>query len=215
MINYVSLTPELNLPRDLHLLLVDEITLKKSIPSAFYLDATKTQENDSWLFKLYQKYSFKKGNFQTYRLTEDSEDLVYRHYKQFLDYVGLPYKIRLKSMRGIRWLFPHSDFYDSYRGIDTPNGDSTSIYIGIITNSEITNWYSFNGQFKMNNIFHLLQLKKEKSICLKDRESCLFDNSSIHSVTNCNPKKERWGLAISWQGASFETIKQKYLEYIK
>lgn len=213
--SYATLTPEFNLPENLHKQLLTEITTKQSIPSAFYLDANKTQDTDSWLFRLYQRYGFKKGNFQTYRLTEQNEKLVYDHYQGFVDYVGLPYKIRYKSMTGIRWLFPHSDFYDSYRGIDNPMGDSVSIYIGIITNKEITNWYSFNGQFKMNNIFHLLQLKKEKSICLEDQESCLFDNAAVHSVTRCNPTKERWGLAISWQGVPYAVIAQKYSEYIK
>jgi hypothetical protein len=119
------------------------------------------------------------------------EHFIYqKHYQTFIDHVGAPYKIRLKAMSNVRWLLPHSDRYNN------ENGDACSIHIALDVNNEITNWYQFEGQFKMFNPLHVARLKKQKSIQLKNGQACLFDNQSIHSVTNCHPNKTRWCLSI-------------------
>jgi hypothetical protein len=211
--DYVIPTPVFNLPSNLYQRLLTEIDSKQYIP-AFNFNADTIHGSNSWLFKLWQKYSFKKGTFQTYRLSQETENLVLEHYRKFIDYVGLPHIIRYKSIAGVRWLFPHSDLHD-YSDIGKSLGASVSIYIGLHTNKEITNWYSFSGnRYSVKNVFNLLKLTKKKSFCLGNQESCLFDNASVHSVTNCSPDKERWCMAISWPGVPFEVIAQKYTEYM-
>jgi len=209
--DYAIRTPNFDLPDKLYQRLLTEITSKQPT-LLFSFNATTAHGSDSWLFKLWKKFSFKKGSFQIYRLSAETENLVYTQYQEFLDYVGLPYIIRYKSMIGVRWLFPHSDLSD-YKERGNGAGASASIYIGILTNKEKTNWYAFDGKFSANNVFDVLKLQKKKSICVGNQESFLFDNASVHSVTNCNPDKERWCIAISWPDVPFEVIAQKYTEY--
>jgi hypothetical protein len=204
--DYAVIAPALDPGKDLYNALIGQIHTHSCQPSKFYMDGTNNNGQEPWFNRLYQQLSFSSGKFQIYTLSPTAEDLVYKHYQTFIDHVGAPYKIRLKAMSNVRWLLPHSDRYNN------ENGDACSIHIALDVNNEITNWYQFEGQFKMFNPLHVARLKKQKSIQLKNGQACLFDNQSIHSVTNCHPNKTRWCVSISWQHINYQDLVNTFLK---
>jgi hypothetical protein len=222
---YVTTTPEFHLPNELHEILLNDINGNTCIKAPLNYSKKTTLPTDSWLYKFYMSISFGNGTLQNYRLSELVEQQVVNYFQDFLNFVNQPYKIRYKSMQNVRWCLPHTDRFargtdsaGSFRSTDgagTIMGDSCSIYIGIITNNEITNWYSGPTNFQFgDNVFNLFKLKKQESICLEDKKSCLFNNAAIHSVSNCDSSKQRWGLAISWKDISYDELAGLYQRYI-
>lgn len=204
---------DFDLPDNLFQMLLTEIAEQK-FKGSFSKYTANGFKDDHWIIKLLGKITFK-GYLKTYQLSDQSELEIYKHYKKFIDFVGRPYKIRFKTVGNTRWIPPHSDVENSHRGTSNPNGDSCSIFVGIITNQEITNWYSYPKPFKLDYTFNPFLLKKQKSICLQNQAAVLFDNKTVHSVTNCDVKKERWALAISWQGLEYSELVKLYQEFTK
>jgi len=211
---YVTTTPEFHLPNELHEILLNDINNNTCIKATFNISKKNILSTDSWLVKLYVSISSGNGEAQNYRLSELAEQQVVNHFQDFLNFVNRPYKIRYKTLKNVRWFLPHSDRSAYGTNSDGHYGDSCSIYIGIITNDEITNWYSGPTNFQTNSVFNLFKLKKQESICLEDKKSCLFNNAAIHSVSNCDSSKQRWGLAISWHDISYDELVGLYQRYI-
>lgn len=209
---YCLLTPNFNLPSDLYRRLVIDIQEKNFRGNFSYFDPEKFKSK-SKIVELLKELIFGRVVFKTHQLDTETEAEVINQYRSFIDFVGLPYKIRLKTLSQAKMMPPHSDVANSNKGTTFPKGDYCSIFIGLLTNQEKTNWYSYNGIFNINRI-NFFKLKKQKSLILKNQQACLFDNNAIHSVTNCNPKNTRWALAISWQDITYEELLQKYNDYI-
>lgn len=209
---FVLKTPTFDLPDNIHNCLLEDIRHKKFDGNYSYF-TTKSVKHQPLLVKLLTKFLFGDVTFQTFQLTKESEELVFNYYKDFINFVNRPYKIRFKNLSNAKAMPPHSDVENSHRGTEYPKGDYCSIFVGIKTNQEITNWYTYSGDFIMDKV-NPFKLKKKTSIRLSDRESCLFNNNAIHSVTNCKPENERWALAISWQDITYEELVQKYHDYL-
>lgn len=208
---FSKVTPIFDLPDTVHQQLVSDIQ-NCAFRGNFSYFNPNSLKNQSKLIRLLLRFMFGDVTFQTYQLSKSSEEMVYNHYKEFINFVGHPYKIRFKTLSNAKAMPPHSDVENSHRGTEHPAGDYCSVFIGISTNNETTNWYDYNGTFRLDNV-NPFKLKKRKSICLQNKQACLFDNDAIHSVTGCNPKKTRWALAISWQNITYEELLQKYYDY--
>ena len=209
---FVLRTPTFDLPNYIHDQLLEDIESGKFSGNHSYF-TTKSVKHQPLLIKLLTKFLFGDVTFQTFQLTEESEELVLNHYKDFIKFVDQPYKIRFKNLSNAKAMPPHSDVENSHRGTEYPAGDYCSIFVGIRTNKEVTNWYTYSGNFIMDKV-NPFKLKKKTSIVLGNQESCLFNNDAIHSVTNCNPKNARWALAISWQNMTYDELVQKYHDYL-
>ena len=190
----VVLEPNLNLPQDILQELQEHIATSRVVPSFFNLSANTGK---TFWEKLLFKFYFGTGQFQVYRIDQALEDRITAHYQDFLKLIPAPAKIRLKSTQGVRSLLPHSDAAEG--------GDTASLTIAVVTNGEITNWHNAGPEFKTTP-FSLLRLKKTKSVCLEPGQACLFNNSAVHSVTNCQPGAKRYVLTIGWQTVDFDQV---------
>ena len=208
---FTLLTPVFDLPVDLHQQLIHDMAQKDFRGNFSYFN-TNSLKNQPLLIKWLTKFMFGDVVFQTYQLSESSEQLVLAQYKDFIEFVGKPYKIRFKTLSNAKAMPPHSDVENSHRGTAHPKGDYCSVFVGVITNNETTNWYTYAGRFVMDRV-NPFKLKKKKSITVQDRQACLFDNNAIHSVTNCKPENTRWALAISWQDITYDELLKKYYDY--
>ena len=208
---YCLLTPNFDLPQDLYQLLLKDIRSQEFRGNFSYFDPEKFKAK-SKIIQFLKDCFFGQVVFKTHQLSELSEIAVLNHYRSFIEFVGRPYKIRFKTLSQAKMMPPHSDVSNSNKGTKFARGDYCSVFIGLLTNQEQTNWYTYNGIFNINRI-NLFKLKKRKSICLQNQQACLFDNDAIHSVTKCNPKNTRWALAISWQDITYNELLEKYYDY--
>jgi hypothetical protein len=191
---HAILVPSLNLSDELENELLSHINNYKVIPSYFNLTAKSGRTLwEKILFKFY----FGHGQFQVYRLDDALEQKIRDYYSDFLKLLPETAKIRLKSSQGVRRLPPHSDAADG--------GDRASLTVAVLTNGEVTNWYDAGAEFKLS-LSSLTKLTKRTSLCLGNGDACLFNNSVVHSVTNCTPGAERFVLTIGWQNTEFDQV---------
>lgn len=198
--NYHRRASEFTLSGKLHEQLVSEILSQQYVPTDIFHDRDNLKSN-FWSVNFLNNFLFT-GDIRSHRLSEQMEQQVRDYFCKFIDFVNLPCKIRLKTLKNTRWIPPHSDNGARY------NGDQCSISVGIIVNDEKTNWYEVEEFAKVK------YLKKKETTKLVERVAYLFDNNSLHSVTNCSSKKSRWLLSISWQDIGYKELCHFYQTWI-
>lgn len=194
--DHAVLVPELNLTDQLHAEIVEHICTQRVIPSLMHLDSSTGRT--VWERILFQYYFGNKGKFQVYRLEDDLEVRIRKHYKKFLDQFAVPPKIRLKSSKYVRAFPPHSD-------AGYPGGDTASLTVPIVTNGETTSWYDAGREFKLS-WSSLRKLQRKTSLTLGDNHACLFNNYAVHDVTNCLPDTSRHVMTIGWRDVDFDQL---------
>lgn len=194
--DHAILVPELNLPDHLHAEIVEHIRTQRVIPSFMHLDSSTGRT--IWERILFQYYFGSKGKFQVYRLEDDIELRIRDYYKDFLSQFPVTAKIRLKSFQNIRRLHPHSDGSGS-------GGDTASLTVPIITNGETTSWYNARPEFKLS-WRSLQKLQRKTSLTLGNNRACLFNNKTVHDVTNCLPDTSRHVMTIGWRDVDFDQL---------
>jgi hypothetical protein len=197
--DHAILVPQLSLPAHLHYELIEHIHTNRVIKSTM----GRVSQPTMWK-KLTDKILLGRGRFQVYRLEDDIEKRIRQHYSEFLSTIPVPAKLRLKSCQHVNLLEPHSDAYDG--------GDTASLTIGILTNGEITNWYNAGKEYTFG-AFNWTKLKRQTSLTLGDNDACLFNNSAVHSVTDCKSSDSRYVLTIGWQNLSFEELVEAWINY--
>ena len=198
--NYHRRVPEFTLTDKLHKQLVSEILSQQYIPTDISHDRNNLKSN-FWSVNFLNNFLFT-GDIRSHRLSESMEKQVRDYFHKFIDFINLPCKVRFKTLKNTHWIPPHSDNGARY------NGDRCSISVGIIVNDETTNWY------EVEEITKIKYLKKKEAAKLVEKVTYLFDNNSLHSVTNCSPKKSRWLLSISWQDIGYAELYQLYQTWI-
>lgn len=193
-INHAILSPELNLSAELLSKLQHAIEHGNIVTSMFKQgpDLAKNKQEQ----EIFKKH-FGQGYFQVYRLSIELEEEIRYFYRDFLSHVPVPAKIRIKSSQNLNSLVPHSDARDG--------GDKSSLTVVIISNGETTNWYNAGPEWEMTEQ-SIQDLELQTRLCLGDGHACLFNNSAVHSVTNCDPNKKRFVLTIGWQDLEFESL---------
>ena len=205
MNTYLNRAQDLDLPMDLHQEILDVIAQDSVVPtSSFY---TK-DSGINWWQRIFLWASLDNGRFQIYRLPEKIVTKIEQHYAALIEKVGRPYKIRLKSTANARWLFPHSD--TETMDASLPQGDRCSLVLAIQCNDEVTNYYEFNGDQFRYRIRDFMRLRRRFSVTVKPREAWLYNNVPVHSVTGCDPARQRFLLAISWQDVEYRDLLAAY-----
>jgi hypothetical protein len=200
--NFVKVCPNLALPDILYDEILEHISDHRLIASWLTLDATQNSYQKTFKFwqRLFNRWCFGKGRLQIYKLKPELEQKIRDHYRVLISQFSEEAKIRIKSMENIHHMLPpHSDAADG--------GDTCSIYIPLLTNQEITTWYAADKEFRLTPI-NWWKLKPAVRLILRNNCACLFNNSAVHSVTNFDPNKKRYGLAISWKTVSYQQLKQ-------
>lgn len=201
--DHAILVPELNLADQLHAEIVEHIRTQRVIPSLMHLDSSTGRT--WWERILFQYYFGSKGKFQVYRLEDDLELRIRKHYKDFLSQFPVPAKIRLKSSQNIRGLQPHSD-------AGYPGGDTASLTLPIVTNGETTSWYDAGPEFNLS-WSSLRKLQRKTSLTLGDNHACLFNNYVVHDVTNCRPGTSRYVMTIGWRDVDFDQLVNTWIKW--
>jgi hypothetical protein len=188
------LVPELDLSPDILSEILTHIKTDRIIPSLFTQTSRSPRQLDK---KLIYKWYLGSGIFQVYRLEKELEQSIKNYYRDFLTLIPVQPKIRLKASQHIRGLMPHSDAADG--------GDTASLTVAILTNGETTNWFDAGPEFELS-LRSLWSLKPTTSLTLDCGQACLFNNSDVHSVTQCDPNLKRFVLTIGWQNISYDQL---------
>lgn len=213
---YVIRAEGLDLTPTLYNLLNTDIANKKYQQSNFGYTPKHHDNIQSKFRQWFEKLLFKKGYLKIHKLNEQSEQLILEHYKQFVEYVGQPFKIRYKTMGETKWIPPHSDVEISERVTGIPgNGDRTSLFVIIQGNGEKTSWFSYPGKFQFGKWFNPFKLKRQVTKELEIGKCYLFNTEALHSVSNLNPNKQRWVLTICWNTVSHQQLCEHYNRFIK
>jgi hypothetical protein len=193
---YHCRAPEFDLDKNLHKQLISEIKSQTYVSSDIFHDRSNLK-SDFLLINFLNKFLFT-GDIRSHRLSDSMESMVKKHFQEFIDFVNLPCKIRFKTIKNTKWIPPHSDNGARY------HGDLCSISIGVIVNNEKTNWY------ESCNFGKIKFLSKKETTKLIPACAYLFDNNSMHSVTECVPQKSRWLLSLSWQDIEYNQLCKLY-----
>ena len=162
----------------------------------------------SLLERIYRIIGFGTGKIQVYRLSEQTEQLVREYYNPFLSQFKEQPKIRLKSFQNVNWVPIHSDMARS------PNGDCSSITIGVKTNGETTHHYDYLDQ----NVFEIsfanrLKCKHSHATNFEDTHEYVLDNRGPHSVDGFHYGSHRYLLALSWNNIDYNSLVEIYNDY--
>lgn len=203
--NYLVRCPELDLPNSLHQRVLAAISAGDIVAT----QSVYTKNSGvTWWQRLFLYLCLDRGRFQIYRLPDDLVNAISDHYQQLIKGMGRGYKIRLKSVSHARYMFPHSDTETMDGALD--HGDRCSLVLPIITNGEHTNYYEFSGKRFRYRVWDFLRLRPAFTTTIQDRQAWLYNNVPVHSVTNCDPAKQRFLLAISWQDCDFDELTAVY-----
>jgi hypothetical protein len=214
--HYVFRAEYLDLPTDLFELLKSDIDNNRYQQSNFGYTPEHHNNIKSKVRQWFEKLLFRKGYLRLHKLDSESEQLVLAYYQDFINFVNSPYKLRYKTIGETRWIPPHSDVEISERVTGLAgNGDRTSMFIVIQGNNETTNWFSYPGKFQFGKWFNPFKLKRQVSKQLEVGKCYLFNTEAIHSVSNCNPNKQRWILTICWNNISHTELCNLYNEFVK
>ena len=213
---YIFRADQLDLPANLLSLLRSDIENGRYQQSNFgYTPSHHHSTTKSSIKRFFERLSFRRGYLRLHKLDAVTEEIILSHYKDFIDFVNSTYKLRYKVIGETSWVPLHSDVEISERvtGI-SGNGDRTSLFVIIQGNNEVTNWFSYPGKFDLS-WFNPFKLKRQVSKQLEEGKCYLFNTEAIHSVSKCNPNRQRWILTICWNNISHEELCKRYKEFFK
>lgn len=218
MSKYAERADLLDLPEELYQEILTEVNMMSQISNRSvyqYNDKLLKSKKFSWrelLFLVVSKLLVHDG-LKTYRLSDNLKNKIINHYRQFLSITTTPDLVEFRCMPKFIFFPPHIDSeFTKISGEELKKSNQCSVVFGILTNNEKTNWYTYPDKFeffKMNPF----KLVKVKSICLQQKEAYLYDNSSIHSVTNGKFFKPRCLLVFTWHNMSYQQLDLAYNQY--
>lgn len=200
---HVLRVPDLDLPNTLLQKVLDELDTGRAVMGNHNYKST----NDCITEKILRLVSLGRGGGRVYRLTDQLESEISHHYQYLIDHFSIPCKIRIKSFQNVNWVPIHAD-----RSPTSPQGDTTTLTIGIRTNGEITNFYDWKGgDIYQSSLRNLLSCRRVDSIRIDPGQAYFFNNAQPHSVTGFTGAP-RFVLCLGWPGLDYNEIKHMYPE---
>ena len=223
--DYFMPAARFDIPDAVYQTLIHDIESGKTTASKFTTSGEINPSRDP-LYNFYYKLGCKDGFFTLYNLPDSTKSKIEQIYEPFLDFVGKAYRIKLKSMQGMRWLVPHSDKWDTYKFYTSQEtsknvdilkhsvyGDACSIHVGLKTNHEITTWYKTHDPYEHTS-WQRIWLQKAAKLKVENQRAYLFNNTALHGVTGFRRDLSRWVLTITWEDMDYADLVRRYKDFI-